>query len=80
MISPSSSKCPIPRTGKDTGIKLRAYERSGLANYWVVDLSNRRVEVRALGSQGFSAPVYYHENDEIPIVLDGRGLRADSCE
>lgn len=57
---------------KDTRIKLRHYERCGIALYWVVDLSRRRVEVREMGARGLSVPVYHREIDEIPVVLDGQ--------
>lgn len=57
---------------KDTRIKLRRYERCGIATYWVVDLSRRRVEVREMGQKGLAVPVFYHENDEIPVALDGQ--------
>jgi Uma2 family endonuclease len=56
----------------DTGRKLRRYERCGLALYWIVDLSRRRVEVREMGVKGLSVPVYFQEHEEVPIVLDGR--------
>ncbi len=57
---------------KDTRIKLRQYERSGIAVYWVVDLSRRRVEVREMGGRGLAVPVYHHEDDDIRVVLDGK--------
>ena len=56
----------------DTGKKLRHYERCGLALYWIVDLSRRRVEVREMSAKGLSVPVYFDEKDEIPVVLDGQ--------
>jgi Uma2 family endonuclease len=58
--------------GKDTGTKLRRYERCGIPLYWVVDLPRRRVEVREMSAKGLSVPVLYQEHEEIPVVLDGQ--------
>jgi Uma2 family endonuclease len=56
---------------QDAGRKLRAYERAGIPLYWVVDLARRRVEVREMSARGLAVPVLYHEQDEIPVVIDG---------
>jgi Uma2 family endonuclease len=57
---------------KDTKIKLRGYERCGLPYYWIVDLNRRRVEVREMGTRGLAVPVFYKDNESVPVVLDGR--------
>jgi Uma2 family endonuclease len=57
---------------KDTGKKLRGYQRAGIPTYWVVDLNRRRVEVREMTARGLAPVVLYHEQDEIPLTLDGR--------
>lgn len=57
---------------KDSGIKRRLYERRGIASYWVVDLGRRRVEVREMSARGLAVPVFYGEDCEVPVVLDGK--------
>lgn len=56
---------------KDTGKKLRRYERSGIPAYWVVDLSRRRVEVREMTARGLTLAATYGEADLIPLTVDG---------
>lgn len=57
---------------KDSGLKLRLYERCGIPAYWIVDLPRRRVEVRLLQNQSFGPAAIYHDHEEVPVVLDGR--------
>ena len=57
---------------KDTGKKLRGYERSGVSLYWVVDLNRRRVEVREMTDKGLSLMATYQEHEELPLRLDGQ--------
>jgi len=56
----------------DTGVKLRRYEASGVAEYWVVDLNRRRVEVRRHTGEGFGPAAVYEESAELPVALEGR--------
>jgi Uma2 family endonuclease len=57
---------------KDAGKKLRLYERCGVPTYWLLDLSRRQLEVREMGPRGLKQAVVWHENDEVPLVLDGQ--------
>ncbi len=56
---------------KDSGKKLRAYERAGVSTYWIVDLVRRRVEVREMGPRGLAIATLYQDADAVPVVLDG---------
>jgi len=56
----------------DTGLKAHRYAASGVAEYWVVDLNRRRVEVRKHTGQGFGPAAVYEESAEVPVILDGR--------
>lgn len=59
---------------RDTGKKLRWYQRCGVPTYWVVDLNRRRVEVREMGPRGLQEFTPYLEGEEVPLILDGHGL------
>jgi Uma2 family endonuclease len=61
---------------KDTGKKLRGYERAGVSTYWVVDLNRRRVEVREMTAQGLSLTDTHGENESVPLRLDGHDFGA----
>ena len=56
---------------KDTGRKLRGYERARVSTYWVVDLNRRRVEVREMTANGLSLTDTYGETESVPLRLDG---------
>ena len=61
---------------RDRGLKLRIYARDGIAEYWVVNLVARRVEVYTRPTGAGAEATYADRRDygldaEIPVVLDG---------
>jgi Uma2 family endonuclease len=61
----------------DRGTKRRLYARNGVAQYWIVNLVDRRVEVYTDPSGPCDEPVYHQQRDygpgdEVPVVLDGQ--------
>ncbi len=71
VISPSTRK-------KDTVDKLHAYQRSGVREYWIVDLEGKRILV-----YDFSAEIYpaiYGFRDSIPVGIYGGDLTVDFAE
>ncbi len=64
---------------KDRGSKWRKYAAAKIANYWIVNLALRQVEVHTtpLG-RGKTAKYQdsrtYGEDEEVPVILDGREL------
>jgi Uma2 family endonuclease len=64
---------------KDSGIKLQQYAHAGVAQYWIVHLERRQVEVYCdpygRGDRAkYRSVTTYREDMEIPIVLDGQDL------
>lgn len=57
---------------KDTGKKLRRYERCGIPTCWVVDLDRRRAEVREMTDKGLTPTAVVHEPDTNALRIDGR--------
>lgn len=62
--------------GKDRGSKKRIYARAGIPVYWIVNLTDRWVEVYTNPISNTNEPDYrthqtYAANEEIPVVLDG---------
>lgn len=60
----------------DRGTKRRIYARANVAEYWIVNLVDRRVEVYTDPSGPGDNPVYrqqrdYNPGDEVPVTLDG---------
>lgn len=60
----------------DRADKGRIYARAGLACYWIVNLTDRQVEVYTSPSGPSASPAFaqrvdYHVNDSVPLVLDG---------
>jgi Uma2 family endonuclease len=60
----------------DRADKGRIYARAGLACYWIVNLTDRQVEVYTspsgpTASPAFAQRVDYHVGDSVPLVLDG---------
>lgn len=61
---------------RDRGVKKRIYARASIPIYWIVNLSDRCIEVYT-GPSGptknpdYAPPQIYGENDQTPIVLDG---------
>lgn len=65
---------------RDRGIKLRSYARAGVAEYWVVNLIDRTVEVyadpdvQASGGPTYRKQVVYASGDAVPLVIAGNRL------
>lgn len=65
---------------RDRGIKLRGYARSGIAEYWIVNLVDRIVEVYTdPDAEASGGPIYrkraiYSSGDAVPLVIDGTRL------
>jgi Uma2 family endonuclease len=62
---------------RDRGIKLRAYAYAGVPVYWLVDVTERRVEVCTLPTGPAENPAYgsvqpYAQDDLLPVVIGGR--------
>jgi len=64
---------------RDRGYKRTRYERSGVREYWIVDLKQRSIEVLSLGPSGFEAPVRYGPGDELASTVVP-GLRVPVAE
>src|SRR5215212_6010614 len=61
----------------DRGTKRRVYARANVAQYWIVNLVDRRVEVYTDPSGPGDDPAYrqqrdYGPGDEVPVLLDGQ--------
>lgn len=61
---------------QDKNWKKRIYGRAGIAVYWIVNLTERQIEVYTQPSGLTAQPTYHHmvtyrETDEIPVVLGG---------
>jgi Uma2 family endonuclease len=61
---------------RDLADKARIYARGGVPVYWVVNLTDRRVEVFTRPSGPTAAPAYaghqvFDPGDAVPLVLDG---------
>lgn len=66
-----------PETAKrDRGAKRERYERFGVRECWMVELSNRTVEVLAASDDGFVTAGVYGEGNEIESPLLS-GLKID---
>jgi Uma2 family endonuclease len=64
---------------RDRGIKLRSYARAGIAEYWIVNILDRQVEVFRGPNVSADPPEYvartvYREDQSVPIEIDGRSL------
>jgi Uma2 family endonuclease len=60
---------------RDRGAKKRIYAQAGIANYWVINLVNKQIEVYQepagidYGKQAISGP-----NEDVAIIVDGKAL------
>jgi len=54
ILSPPTSK-------RDRGVKLKAYGRHGVAEYWIVDPDQRAIEVYRLDPERYVAPQIFRE-------------------
>jgi hypothetical protein len=62
---------------QDQTWKKRIYAQAGIAIYWIVNLSERHIEVYSRPSGPSDNPTYhqlktYRETDEIPIILNNQ--------
>ncbi len=62
ILSPATAK-------KDITVKLRLYERFQVKEYWIVDPANQYVQVYLLKDGGYSSPVIYSKEEQIPVQL-----------
>jgi len=63
----------------DRGVKWRKYAAAQVAVYWIVNLPQRRIEVYSTPSgrgksAGYRDVQIHGEDDEAPVVIDGREL------
>ena len=60
-----------PQTaGKDMKIKLALYERVGVKEYWIVDPSNKTVQVYQMEAAGrYGRPGIYTDGDQLKVGL-----------
>jgi Uma2 family endonuclease len=63
----------------DRGDKLRLYARAGIAEYWIINLVDNRVEVYTQPSGPTAVPTYataqtYLPGQAIPLALDGAAV------
>ena len=71
ITSPSSFR-------RDSMIKLHAYEKAGVREYWIVDPWNRRVVVYDFSSDIY--PAIYGFRDKVPVAVYGGDLKIDCAE
>jgi hypothetical protein len=65
--------------GTDQQDKLRAYARDAIAQYWIVNIVQRQVEVYSQPSAivhnpGFASVQIFPVGTQVPVVLDGVAL------
>jgi hypothetical protein len=65
--------------GTDQQDKLRAYARDAIAQYWIVNIVQRQVEVYsqpsgAVHNPGFASVQIFPVGTQVPVVLDGVAL------
>jgi Uma2 family endonuclease len=56
ILSPTTSD-------RDRGLKLKAYARHGVTEYWIVDPDERAIEVYRLGRGRYRAPQVFRESE-----------------
>jgi Uma2 family endonuclease len=62
---------------RDTLDKTRVYAADAIPEYWVVDVTNRRVEVYSSPAGGaYTAHRTLHPGDTLPLTLDGAAVAA----
>ena len=62
VLSPSTAR-------RDRTVKREMYERSGVREYWLVDIGNRSIEVNAGSEVGFATVEVYGEGDVLASSL-----------
>ena len=56
----------------DRGDKLRAYARSGIVHYWIVNLVDRRLEAYSVPTpDGYGSSTIYDRPSDVPLVIAG---------
>lgn len=60
----------------DRGVKAQAYARDGIAEYWIVNIPDRQIEVHTQPSGPTATPAYGHRQDyaagsSMALTLDG---------
>ena len=64
---------------RDRGIKLKAYARYGVGEYWIVDPTAQAIEVYRLTAEGLNLSATYTEGNTVETpLLPGFSLAADS--
>lgn len=64
---------------QDQTWKKRIYAQASIAIYWIVNLSERQIEVYSQPSGPSDNPTYhqlitYHEAEQIPVILNGQEI------
>lgn len=63
IVSPSTA-------GRDRGVKRDLYERNGVREYWLVDYSNKTIEVYLLNKgNSYGKPVVYSAEEKVPVNI-----------
>ncbi len=62
ILSPSTSR-------RDRGVKMKLYQRFGVAHYWIVDPVRCRLETRELGARGYRLVATYEGDAEATSSL-----------
>ncbi len=63
IVSPSTA-------GRDRGVKRDLYERNGVREYWLVDYSNKTIEVYLLNEGNrYGKPVVYSAEEKVPVNI-----------
>jgi len=72
IISPSSIKI-------DRGKKFKLYERMGVAEYWIIDVNNRSIEVYQQQDTGYELASFAVEKGDVEsVVLTGLRVAVDT--
>jgi hypothetical protein len=53
-------------------LRLTAYEKAGVLQYWIVNLVDRQVEVYGIAANGYSHPLILRAGDQAVVAIDGR--------
>ncbi|MGB4046317.1 MAG: Uma2 family endonuclease [Halanaerobiales bacterium] len=69
IVSPSTA-------GRDRGVKRDLYERNGVREYWLVDYSNKTIEVYLLNEGNrYGKPVVYSAEEKVPVnIFEGLAI------
>jgi len=56
-------------SNRDRGLKLKAYARHGVTEYWIVDPDERAIEVYRLGRERYSLLQVFHETETLTSAM-----------